>query len=183
MLALYHNAASTCSQKVRLILAEKKLEWESRDVDLVGGGQHDPEYTKLNPNHVVPTLVHDEGVFIESTLINEYLDDAFPQIAMKPADPAGRHAMRLWTRRIDELHPSAGVLTYAIGTRPMILQRAQADIDAHVEQIPDPQRRAQRRSVIEKGIDAPEFGGAMRSWSFRRRSPRARGVRGRDLAA
>ena len=67
MIALYHNAASTCSQKVRLALAEKQLEYESRDVDLIGGAQHDPEYVKLNPYHVVPTLVHDGGVFIEST--------------------------------------------------------------------------------------------------------------------
>jgi glutathione S-transferase len=161
MIALYHNAASTCSQKVRLVLAEKGIDWESRDIDLVGGGQHDAEYVKLNPNHVVPTLVHDAGVFIESTLINEYLDDAFPEPAMKPADAAGRHLMRTWTRRIDDLHPSAGVITYAIGARPMVLQRSQADIDAMIEQIPSPERRAQRRSVIEHGIHAPEFGAAV----------------------
>ena len=65
MLALYHNAASTCSQKVRLVLAEKGLEFESREIDLIGGGQHDPEYVKLNPNHVVPTLIHDDAVLIE----------------------------------------------------------------------------------------------------------------------
>lgn len=164
MLALYHNAASTCSQKVRLVLAEKGLDYESRDVDLIGGGQHDPDYVKLNPNHVVPTLVHEGGVFIESTLINEYLDDVFPEPPLRPADAAGRHAMRLWTKRIDELHPSAGVITYAIGTRPMIQQRSPEEIEAQLEQIPDPGRRAQRRSVIEHGVKAPEFGDAMRAF-------------------
>jgi glutathione S-transferase len=49
MLALYHNAFSTCSQKVRLVLAEKGLSFESREVDLIGGAQHDPDYVKLNP--------------------------------------------------------------------------------------------------------------------------------------
>ncbi len=58
MLKLYHNAISTCSQKVRLVIAHKGLEFDSQDVDLFGGGQHEPEYVKLNPNHVVPTLVH-----------------------------------------------------------------------------------------------------------------------------
>ena len=164
MIALYHNAASTCSQKVRLVLAEKGLEYESHDVDLIGGAQHDPEYVKLNPNHVVPTIVHEGGVFIESTLINEYLEDAFPENPMRPADAAGRHAMRLWTKRIDELHPSAGVLTYAIGTRPMIQQRSPEEIEAHLEQIPDPKRRELRRSVIEHGVNAPEFGDAMHAF-------------------
>jgi glutathione S-transferase len=164
VLALYHNAASTCSQKVRLVLAEKGLDYESRDVDLMGGGQHDPEYVKLNPNHVVPTLAHDGGVFIESTVINEYIDDAFPEPAMKPADAAGRHAMRLWTKRIDELHPNAGIITYGIGTRPMILQRSTEEIDAYLAEIPSPKTRALRKSVIERGVEAPEFGDAVRAF-------------------
>ena len=85
-LELYHNALSSCSQKVRLVLAEKGLDFESRDVNLVTGEQHAPDYVKLNPNHVVPTLVHDGRVLIESSLINEYLEDAFPKPALWPAD-------------------------------------------------------------------------------------------------
>jgi hypothetical protein len=57
MIELYHYPFSTCSQKVRLVLAEKKLDFVSHEIDLIAGGQHDPEYVKLNPNHVVPTLV------------------------------------------------------------------------------------------------------------------------------
>jgi len=161
MIALYHNAASTCSQKVRLVLAEKGLEYESRDVDLIGGGQHDAEYVKLNPNHVVPTIVDGGGVFVESTLINEYLEDAYPEPALSPRDAAGRHAMRLWTKRIDELHPNAGTITYGIGTRPMLVARGQEAIEAHVAQIPNEARRAQRLSVIQHGLKAPEFVGAI----------------------
>ncbi|MDP6377855.1 MAG: glutathione S-transferase family protein [Pseudomonadales bacterium] len=89
MLTLYHNAVSTCSQKVGLVLAHKKLKFTSREIDLIGGAQHDPEYVKLSPNHVVPTLVHDDHVLIESTLINEYLDEAFPDTAMRPIRPCG----------------------------------------------------------------------------------------------
>lgn len=77
-LTLYHNGPSTCSQKVRLILELKGLEYESKLIDLMSGEQHDSEYIKLNPNHVVPTLVVNENALIESSLINEFLEDAYP---------------------------------------------------------------------------------------------------------
>ncbi len=165
MLELHHNFASTCSQKVRLVLAEKGLEYESHMVDLISGGQHDPEYVKLNPNHVVPTLVHDGRVMIESTLINEYLDDAFPQKAMRPSDPVRRHAMRMWTKRIDDrVHPMAGVITFGIGTRPLLLQRSAEEIAASIAQMPSAAKRAQRKSVIDHGVKAPEMGPAVRAF-------------------
>ncbi len=163
MLELHHNAFSSCSQKVRLVLAEKGLAFESRAVDLMSGEQHAPEYVKLNPNHVVPTLVDDGRVLIESSLINEYLDEAYPDVPMRPADAAGRHAMRLWVKRIDEkVHPSAGVLTYAIGPRNAILQQPEEQRERYLASIPDPANRAKRRSVIEHGVAAPEFAEAVR---------------------
>ncbi|MGH0033847.1 MAG: glutathione S-transferase family protein [Myxococcota bacterium] len=165
MLELYHNALSSCSQKVRIVLGEKHLDWKGHEVDLLGGGQHDPEYVKLNPNHVVPTLVHDGHVLIESTLINEYLDDAFPERPMRPADPAARHAMRLFVKRIDDgVHPAAGILTYGIATRPVVLGQPPERRRASWENIPDPARRAARRSVIEHGVAAPEMRGALEAF-------------------
>ena len=68
---LYHFGFSTCSQKVRLVLAEKGLDFESHEVNLISGEQHNPEYVKLNPHHVVPTLVDQGQVLIESTLIRD----------------------------------------------------------------------------------------------------------------
>ena len=161
MLELHHNALSSCSQKVRLVLAEKGLEYASHEVDLVGGGQHDPDYVKLNPNHVVPTLVDDGAAFIESTLINEYLDERYPDVPMRPDDAAGRHAVRLWTNKLDALHPSCAVITFAIGPRPMLLQQPEEVREANIAAIPDPAYRARRRSVIEHGVEAPEFVGAL----------------------
>ena len=58
MIELYHFGFSTCSQKVRLVLAEKGVEFASHEINLMAGEQHDPGYVKLNPKHVVPTLVH-----------------------------------------------------------------------------------------------------------------------------
>ena len=73
MLELYHSPMSPCAQKVRTVLAEKGLEWKSHHLDLRGTGDNlRPEYLKLNPNGVVPTLVDDGRVIIESTGDNKF---------------------------------------------------------------------------------------------------------------
>jgi len=58
MLELYHSINSVCAQKVRIALAEKELPYKEHLMTL-GGDQFDPAYMKLNPNAVVPTLIHD----------------------------------------------------------------------------------------------------------------------------
>ena len=157
---LYHAPISTCSQKVRLALAEKGLDYDSEFIDLQKGEQFAADYLAKNPAGVVPTLEDQGNVLIESTLINEYLEDAYPRPALAPAAPAARHLMRLWCKRVDELHGACGIQTYAIGIRPGLLKRDPAEVDALVEAIPDPGRRAIRRSVVDHGVQAPEFTGA-----------------------
>lgn len=162
MIELYHYPFSTCSQKVRLVLAEKNLDFASQEIDLIAGAQHDPKYVELNPNHVVPTVVHDGAVLIESTLINEYLDDAFPQIPLRPTAPVQRHALRLWTKLLDEkVHPATATVTFAMGPRTILLQQPKEAREANIAAIPDPKAREARRSVIEHGVKAPEFAGAL----------------------
>jgi glutathione S-transferase len=163
MLELYHFPFSTCSQKVRLVLAEKGLGFVSHEVDILSGAQHDPEYVKLNPTHVVPTLVHDGRPLIESTLINQYLDEAFLDPPLLPADALGRHQARLWTNRLDgTVHSATAVVTFAVGPRSIVLQQPAEVREANLAGIPDPVERATRRSVIEHGIEAPEFAEALR---------------------
>jgi glutathione S-transferase len=162
MIELYHFGFSTCSQKVRLVLAEKGLEFTSHEVNLMAGGQHDPAYVKLNPKHVVPTLVHDGQVLVESSLIIAYLDEAFPEPPLRPADPLGRYRVARWIKHVDdELHPAAPVVTFALGPRTAILQQPRELREANIAAIPDPVARATRRSVIEHGVAAPEFAGAL----------------------
>ena len=161
MIELYHFGFSTCSQKVRLVLAEKGLEFESHEVNLMAGGQHDPAYVKLNQNHVVPTLVHDGHVLIESSLIIKYLDEAFPAPPMRPHDALGRYAVNRWLMHADaSLHPAAPTVTFAIGPRKFIIQQPKEVREANIAGIQDPIERATRRSVIEHGVKAPEFAGA-----------------------
>src|SRR5262245_49880934 len=85
MLTLYHGRTSVCSIKARLALAEKGVAFESRLMTL-RGDQFDTAYMKLNPNAVVPTIVHDGTVIIESTVIMHYADEAFPGPTLMPAD-------------------------------------------------------------------------------------------------
>ena len=65
MLALYHNDMSLCAQKVRVCLAEKALEWESRHLVLRAAEHQQDWYRKLNRRAVVPTLVHGDRVIPE----------------------------------------------------------------------------------------------------------------------
>jgi len=162
MIELYHFGFSTCSQKVRLVLAEKRLEFESHEVNLMAGEQNDPAYVKLNPNHVVPTLVHDGQVLVESSLIIKYLDDAFSAPPMRPPDALGRYAVDRWLMHADAaLHPAAPTVTFAIGPRKLIIQQPKEVREANLAGIQNPIERATRRSVIEHGVAAPEFAGAL----------------------
>jgi glutathione S-transferase len=103
MLELYTYPQSTCSQKVRLALAEKRLEWIARPTDLTSGAHLTASYLALNPNGVVPTLVHDGRPVIDSSVITEYLEDVFPTPALRPADPLALAHMRAWRAFIDEV--------------------------------------------------------------------------------
>ena len=89
VLELYHNINSVCAQKVRIALKEKGREAKEHLLTLQGD-QNDPAYMKLNPNGVVPTLVHDGNVIVESSLILYYIDDAFPNPPLMPKTPAAQ---------------------------------------------------------------------------------------------
>ena len=161
-LALYHNDMSSCAQKVRLMLAEKGLEWESRHLNLRAGEHQQDWYVKLNPRAVVPTLIDGDIVVPESNVINEYLDERFPDPPLKPADPFGRARMRLWTKQLDEGVHDAGiaVLSFALAFRHQYRTKGEAGKEM-LESIPDPVKRERRRDVIEKGLDSPFFHAAV----------------------
>jgi glutathione S-transferase len=162
MIELYHYSFSTCSQKARLVLAEKGLEFVSHEINLIAGEQHDPAYVKLNPKHVVPTLVHDGRVLVESSLIIRYLDDVWPDPALRPRDAFGRYMVDLWIKHADEaVHPAAATVTYALGPRNVLLQQPAEVRERNLAAIPDPAARAKRRSVLEHGVRAPEFAEAL----------------------
>jgi glutathione S-transferase len=102
-LVLYHAMHSTCSQKVRMVLHEKALEFDEVRIDLGKKEQLKPEYLALNPNAVVPTLVDDGIPIIESSVICEYLDEKYPHNPLVPHDILERARMRAWTHYIEEV--------------------------------------------------------------------------------
>ena len=163
MLTLYHNALSTCSQKVRMVLAEKGIDFESRLIDLVAGQQHDPQYVALNPKHVVPTLVVDGEVVRESSIIAEYLDARAETNPLTPEDPLQTAKMRMWVRRVDDdIHGrTSGVFTHAIWTRRAVGSRSPEEIERYLSAIPEEAERELRRDLIANGVASSRFSGAV----------------------
>lgn len=158
MLELYHNNISVCAQKVRLVLAEKNVPWTSRHLSLAKGEHLTPEFKKLNPRGVVPVIVHDGKVIIESSVICEYLDEVFPEPPLKPNDPADRALMRLWTKLPDDiLHMACATVSFAISFGQQLKKQAGAGLEARLAKMPDPARRERQRALIEKGIETPFF--------------------------
>jgi glutathione S-transferase len=145
MLALYHNDMSLCAQKVRVGLAEKKLDWESRHLVLRAAEHQQPWYLELNRRAVVPTLIDGEKVIPESNVILEYLDEAYPNPALAPLDAYGRARMRLWTKQLDEdVHDaSAAILSFGIAFRHQYLERGELG-KTMLEQIPNVFKRERR---------------------------------------
>lgn len=165
MITLYHNDMSSCAQKVRFALAEKGLDWDGIHLNLRGGDQHRPDYMKLNPAGVVPTLAHDGGVVRESNVIMEYVDDLSADAPLKPADPMARAQMRLWMKRLDDrMHAETGVVSSGIAFRYQKLAKGQAAAEKLVDDIPEPGKRERMRSITFQGTDSPLFAEAIRQF-------------------
>ena len=154
MLELYDNTNSVCAQKVRIALREKGQKVGEHLLTL-RGDQNDPDYLKLNPNGVVPTLVHDGNVILESSLILYYLDDAFPEPPLTPKSPVARHRVRLYNKLIDEyVHNSCTIMTFATAFRARFLKVPREQWLEEINKAPLKRRAEYKRSVIEHGLDS-----------------------------
>ncbi|MGA2942594.1 MAG: glutathione S-transferase family protein [Xanthobacteraceae bacterium] len=160
MIDLYHHGSSVCAAKVRFALGEKSLAWEGHYLEIHKGDQFAPEYLKLNPKAVVPTLVHDGRVIIESTVINEYLDDAFPEVPLKPNDPQARAAMRVWTKGVDEdLHPACADVTFSACLRHVVKRLPPKEYEKFLASTPSqsftPGWHERKKQLVTLGFEAP----------------------------
>lgn len=86
-LILYHDRPSSNCDRVKIALAEKGLSWDGRRIRLANREQKQPEFLKLNPYGKIPVLVEDGNVLFESCIINEYLDEKYPDPPLMPKDP------------------------------------------------------------------------------------------------
>ncbi len=163
MLELYTHPMSPCAQKVRIVLAEKGLEWTRHHVDLQQKENLRPEYLKLNPLGVVPTLVHDGKPVIESSIICEYLEDTFPDIQLRPNDTYERSRMRFWMKHVDvKLHPSCGTLQWPMVMREALMEKSEEERQAILERIPEKPRRERQKRLVKHGLDSPDVRDAVR---------------------
>ena len=94
MIELFHSLHSTCSQKVRLCLAEKGLAWTGHHLNLRRFDQLEPAFLAMNPAGMVPVLRDGDWTLNESRVINEYLEESHPEVRLAPADPRARARMR-----------------------------------------------------------------------------------------
>lgn len=158
MLVLHHAWSSTCSQKVRLCLAEKGLAYEGRVLDLRRFEQLSPAFLALNPDGMVPVLEHEGLVLTESTVINDYLDDRFPHPPLRPADPAGRARIGLWNRLVDEVaSPAIKAPSFARNLGPALRATEPAALDAALARMPDPMVARRWRLAAREGFAAEEL--------------------------
>ena len=154
MLELYHSINSVCAQKVRIALQEKGQQANDHIMTL-RGDQYEPAYLALNPNGVVPTLIHDGRPIIESSLILYYIDDLFPEPPLMPKEPYQRYRVRLYNKLIDEyVHNSCTILTFATAFRPAFLKMTRESWQAEIAKAPIKRRAEYKRSVIEHGLES-----------------------------
>lgn len=158
MIDLWHSTHSTCSQKVRIALEEKGVAWTGRHLDLRNFDQLRPEFLALNPQAMVPVMRDDDQLIVESRLINEYLEDAYPEVPLAPRDPFARVRMRFWTRYSDEVLTHAIKLpSFARNIAPALARMDPTEVAALVERIPNPSVRARWKRAAGEGIGPAEL--------------------------
>lgn len=158
MVELHHFWSSVCSVRVRMALEEKKVEWTSRYVDLFRFEQLQPAYLALNPDGVVPTLVHDGKPVRESLVINEYIDEAFDGPTLVPADPLARARMREFIRMCDDSFTPIVKLTLVKYILPKLRLRWSDDVlRSHADKRPSRFLKDMHGRALRGEIDEQEL--------------------------
>ena len=169
-LILFHNGMSVCAVKPRIVLAEKRLNWNSHVLDLIRGDQFKQEYVRLNPKQVVPTLVHDGQPVTESNVIIQYLEEAFPDPPLASNDPYLRAQMRAWLMKLDDgekgIHYHTSVLSFGAAYRHQLWEKAGHDpsrIESAMDGAFNPRSRRWLSDVVIQGADSPDFANSVRA--------------------
>ncbi|MEM1235567.1 MAG: glutathione S-transferase family protein [Pseudomonadota bacterium] len=151
-LALYHGANSVCSIKVRVVLAEKGLEWEDRHIDLPKGEQFSEVFKKVNPAAIVPVLDHDGRLIYESSVISEYVDGLSPENPLMPTDPYLQAKTRVWGTLTLGYHDAVNTLTFASYQRTMLLgKNTPEQLEARWNAMPDQIKARKMRDLMAHG--------------------------------
>lgn len=98
MMTLYSGTTDPFSQRCRIVLYEKGMDFQIIDVDVFNKPE---DLAIMNPYNMVPVLVERDLVLSESNIINEYIDERFPHPQLMPADPVMRARARLFLHRFE----------------------------------------------------------------------------------
>jgi glutathione S-transferase len=149
MLTLYSFGPAANSLKPLLALYEKGLEFTPRFVDPTRFEHHEDWFKAINPRGQVPALDHDGHIITESTVICEYLEDAFPDAPrLRPADPVQIAEMRVWTKWVDEYFCwCVSTIGWERMIGPMARKLSDAEFEEKLKHIPIPEQQAKWRSA------------------------------------
>jgi glutathione S-transferase len=132
------------------VLAEKRLAWAEHRIELLKFDHLQPLYLALNPNGVVPTLVHGGRVIFESSVICQYLDETFPEPALMPEDPYGRAQARTWLKVFDDIvHAALRKASFELLYRPLLAQMPTAELEKRLARHPNPIRAQRFRDAAQ----------------------------------
>jgi len=163
MLELYHYEPSANSMKPMLCLHEKGLAFTSHYIDLHSFEQHSPEFVRVNPNGQVPALIHDGKIITESTVINEYLDDVYPQVPLRPRDPVARARMRIWSKFVDEYFcPSLSMHGWNVLVPGIVARLQSGEFDKLLERIPLKEQRDKWKTAATHAFTAEQLADSKR---------------------
>lgn len=155
VIELYHNWDSFCSFKVRLALEEKGLAWTDRHINLMTFENLRPDYLKINPHGLVPTLLDDGQAIFESTFINEYLDDKYPATPLRPADPKETARMRAWVKHEeDELFLAVRPASLNLMMKQVYARYDEQELDAYLAHHPRPYLIGRLKKMFRAPYDA-----------------------------
>ena len=160
MLVLHHAWRSSASRRVRLCLEEKGLAYEGHVIDLAKMEHHSPEYLKINPNGVIPALIHDGRPLYESGTICEYLDEVFPEPPLRPDNAYDRAMMRNWIRHVDERIHNLIIFNWRHDLQKVAEKWTDAELEAHLKKIPSKERQEAWRRVARRPYTDEERAGA-----------------------
>jgi len=138
-LELYHFWDSFCSYKVRICLEEKGLKWTGHHIDLMRFENLSEDYLAINRKGLVPVLSHDGTLIPESSIINEFLDERYPQPGLKPSDPLERARMRLWVQvEEEELFTAVRPASLNLMMKQVFARYTEAELDRILARHPRP---------------------------------------------
>jgi glutathione S-transferase len=165
MLTLYTFHNSICTQKVFITLAEKDLKYEEKLINLFAAEQYDPEYLKINPKGVVPTLVHEGRAIPESSLICEYVDEIWKENALVPEDAFQKTRMRQFSKLVDEtIFEATRELSFSAMFRERMKNMPEEQRERRFANIGDENKRARFMSTFELGVESPYVFQAIANW-------------------